>query len=64
MPAIAIFPSIEKSKDEIGSLACDETNLVCRSVKTLKSKFPDLGVICDVALDPYTSHGHDEFTGR
>jgi porphobilinogen synthase len=60
IPAIAIFPSIDSSlKDEVGSLARDGNNLVCRAVSAVKSSFPDLGIICDVALDPFTSHGHD-----
>ena len=60
IPAIAIFPKIAASlKDETGSLATDETNLVCRAVSAVKQACPELGVICDVALDPFTSHGHD-----
>jgi porphobilinogen synthase len=60
IPAIAIFPSIDNGlKDETGSLARDGNNLVCRAVSAVKSQFPNLGVICDVALDPFTSHGHD-----
>ena len=60
IPAIAIFPSIDAAlKDESGSLACDGDNLVCRAVSAVKAAFPDLGIICDVALDPFTSHGHD-----
>ena len=60
IPAIAIFPSIDVSlKDLSGSLAQDGDNLVCRAVRALKSAFPDLGVVCDVALDPFTDHGHD-----
>jgi len=60
IPAIAIFPSIEvASKDASGSLARDGDNLVCRAVSAVKAAFPDLGIICDVALDPFTSHGHD-----
>ena len=60
IPAIAIFPSIEAAlKDASGSLACDGDNLVCRAVSAVKAAFPDLGIICDVALDPFTSHGHD-----
>ena len=60
IPAIAIFPSIEAAlKDESGSLARDGDNLVCRAVSAVKAAFPDLGIICDVALDPFTSHGHD-----
>jgi porphobilinogen synthase len=60
IPAIAIFPSIDAaSKDASGSLARDGDNLVCRAVSAVKAAFPDLGIICDVALDPFTSHGHD-----
>lgn len=60
IPAIALFPSAEESlKDEKGSEAINPDNLVCRAVQAVKERFPDLGVICDVALDPYTSHGQD-----
>jgi porphobilinogen synthase len=60
IPAIAIFPSIDVSlKDLSGSLARDGDNLVCRAVRVLKSAYPDLGIVCDVALDPFTDHGHD-----
>ena len=60
IPAIAIFPSIDPSlKDEDGTLAVDGDNLVCRTVRAVKEKCPQLGIICDVALDPYTTHGHD-----
>ena len=60
IPAVAIFPQIESSlKNSEGSLAIDENNLVCRSIKSIKKDFPDIGIICDVALDPFTDHGHD-----
>ena len=60
IPAIAIFPHIEKDlKDAKGSNAIDNKNLVCRSIKAVKKEFPDLGIITDVALDPFTDHGHD-----
>ena len=60
LQAIALFPHIENSKkDQDGSLALDPDNLVCRCIKEIKKKFPEIGIICDVALDPYTSHGHD-----
>jgi porphobilinogen synthase len=60
IPAIAIFPSIDAAlKDGSGSLARDGDNLVCRAVSAVKAAFPDLGIICDVALDPFTAHGHD-----
>lgn len=60
IPAIALFPKIENDfKDKTGSLAYDSNNLICETVRLIKSEFPNLGVICDVALDPYTDHGHD-----
>ena len=60
IPAIAIFPSIDAAlKDNDGTLAGDPDNLVCRAVRAVKAACPDLGVICDVALDPFTDNGHD-----
>ena len=60
IPAIAIFPKISDSlKDEKGSEALNSNNLVCNAVKKIKLNFPDLLIVCDVALDPYTQHGHD-----
>jgi porphobilinogen synthase len=60
IPCIALFPYTEPSlRDERGSEALNEDNLVCQSVRAIKKEFPDLGVLCDVALDPFTSHGHD-----
>jgi porphobilinogen synthase len=60
IPAIALFPKLDNSlKDEKGSEALNENNLICRAIKELKDKVPDIGVIADIALDPYTSHGHD-----
>ena len=60
IPAIAVFPSIDAAlKDNDGTLAGDPDNLVCRSVRAVKAACPDLGVICDVALDPFTENGHD-----
>ncbi len=60
IPAVALFPRIDdKRKDDKGSEALNGDNLVCRTVRAIKSAHPDIGVICDVALDPYTSHGHD-----
>jgi len=60
IPAIALFPSVEDAKkDEQGSEAINPENLVCSSVRAIKKRFPELGLICDVALDPYTSHGQD-----
>jgi porphobilinogen synthase len=60
IPCIALFPYTEPSlRDEAGSEALNPDNLVCQSVRAIKKEFPDLGVLCDVALDPFTSHGHD-----
>jgi porphobilinogen synthase len=60
IPAIAFFPYTEAAlKDEAGSEAFNEQNLVCRACRAIKREFPQLGLIADVALDPYTSHGHD-----
>ncbi|CAN5361755.1 porphobilinogen synthase [soil metagenome] len=60
IPCIALFPYTEPSlRDELGSEACNADNLVCQSVRAIKAEFPELGVLCDVALDPFTSHGHD-----
>jgi len=60
IPCIALFPYTEPSlRDETGSEALNPDNLVCQSVRAIKKEFPDLGVLCDVALDPFTSHGHD-----
>ena len=60
IPALAFFPYTEASlKDETGSEAYNEANLVCRACRAIKKEFPQLGLVTDVALDPYTSHGHD-----
>jgi len=60
IPAIAVFPHIDGArKDARGSLAADPDNLVARAVKAMKDAAPEVGVMCDVALDPFTDHGHD-----
>ena len=60
IPAIAFFPYTEPHlKDERGSEAFNEGNLVCRACRAIKREHSGLGLITDVALDPYTSHGHD-----
>ncbi len=60
IPTIAVFPAVPAAlKDAEGSEALNPDNLVCRAVSALKRAQPDLGVLCDVALDPFTSHGHD-----
>ncbi len=57
---IALFPYTPKEKkDEMGSEALRPDNLVCRALKKIKEQKIELGIMCDVALDPYTSHGHD-----
>ena len=60
IPAIAVFPHVDpKKKDERGTDALNPDNVVCRAVKAMKDAAPDVGIMCDVALDPFTSHGHD-----
>jgi len=60
IPAIAFFPYTEPHlKDEHGSEAFNESNLVCKACRAIKKEFPEIGLVTDVALDPYTSHGHD-----
>ena len=60
IPAIALFPNIENErKNEDGSEATNPDNLVCRAISAVKDAVPELMVVCDVALDPFTSHGHD-----
>ena len=60
IPMVAIFPYISNNKkDNFGKEALNPNNLVCKSLRLIKKKFPNIGVMCDVALDPYTSHGHD-----
>ena len=57
---IALFPAIDSSKkDSDGTEALNKSNLICESIQKIKSKFPEMLVIADVALDPYTDHGHD-----
>jgi len=60
IPVIALFPNTDpRLKSEDGHEAVNPGNLICRAVKAIKQAVPDIGVLCDVALDPYTSHGHD-----
>ena len=57
---IALFPVIDPDKkDNQGSEAIDDNNFISSSIKTIKNEFPEITIIADVALDPYTSHGHD-----
>jgi porphobilinogen synthase len=60
LPALALFPNTDPSlRDDRASEALNPGNLVCRAVRAIKKEVPDIGIICDVALDPHTSHGHD-----
>jgi porphobilinogen synthase len=60
IPAIALFPHINPAKkDEFGTEALNPDGLVPQAIKTIKDAAPNVGVICDVALDPFTTHGHD-----
>ena len=60
IPMIALFPHTEISKkDANGSEALNKNNLVCKALRLIKKNYKDIGLMCDVALDPYTSHGHD-----
>jgi porphobilinogen synthase len=60
IPCIALFPYTDPSlRDETGSEALNPDNLVCRAIGAIKKEVPEIGVLCDVALDPFTSHGHD-----
>jgi porphobilinogen synthase len=60
LPAIAVFPKIDGGlKDARGSAATDPDNLVVQAIRAMKDAAPEVGLVCDVALDPYTDHGHD-----
>jgi porphobilinogen synthase len=60
IPCLALFPYTDPNlRDEHGSEALHPENLVCRAIRAIKQEVPGVGILCDVALDPYTSHGHD-----
>ena len=61
IPMVALFPYTNKNlKNKIGTEALNEENLVCKAIQYIKKKYKnEIGIMCDVALDPYTSHGHD-----
>jgi porphobilinogen synthase len=60
IPVIALFPYTDNTlRTDDGREATNANNLVCRTVRAIKKAVPEIGVLCDVALDPYTSHGHD-----
>jgi porphobilinogen synthase len=61
IPMIALFPYTPfKKKNAKGSEALNENNLVCRALREIKKRNRNIGIMCDVALDPYTNHGHDK----
>lgn len=60
IPALALFPQTPSAlKNANGSEALNDNNLVCQAIRAIKQRFPDMMLWCDVALDPYTDHGHD-----
>ena len=60
IPLVAIFPyTPNNKKNSTGSEALNKNNLVCKAIRKIKKKYPKIGVMADVALDPYTNHGHD-----
>src|SRR5687767_4672944 len=60
IPCVALFPNTpEASRSEDAREALNPDNLICRAIQAIKSAVPEIGVLTDVALDPYTSHGHD-----
>ena len=61
IPMVALFPYTNpRKRDEYGNEALNENNLVCQAIKFIKKNYKnEIGIMCDVALDPYTSHGHD-----
>ena len=60
IPCIAVFPHIDGArKDAAGGLASDPNGVIARAVKAMKDAAPEVGIMCDVALDPFTDHGHD-----
>ena len=60
IPMIALFPNTPLSKkNKNGTEALNKNNLVCKALRLIKKNFNEIGLMCDVALDPYTSHGHD-----
>ena len=61
IPMVALFPyTKQRLKNQLGSEALNEDNLVCQAIRLIKKKYKNkIGIMCDVALDPYTSHGHD-----
>ncbi len=60
IPVIALFPAVEQNlKTEDGRESANPDNIICKSIKAIKDAVPDMGILCDVALDPFTTHGQD-----
>jgi len=60
IPMIALFPNTPRSKkDAKGSEALNKNNTICKALRLIKKNYKEIGIMCDVALDPYTDHGHD-----
>ena len=60
IPMISLFPYTPNSKKNLrGTEALNKNNLICRALRLIKKNFDEIGLMCDVALDPYTNHGHD-----
>ena len=60
IPMIALFPNTPNAKKNArGSEALNKNNLVCKALRLIKKNYKEIGLMCDVALDPYTNHGHD-----
>ena len=60
IPMMALFPNTPLSKkNKYGKEALNKNNLVCKALRLIKKNYSEIGLMCDVALDPYTSHGHD-----
>ena len=60
IPMVALFPNTDSEKKNArGSEALNKNNLVCKALRLIKKNYDEIGIMCDVALDPYTSHGHD-----
>ncbi|MEO7564866.1 MAG: porphobilinogen synthase [Sphingomicrobium sp.] len=65
IPCVALFPNTpENVRTEDGSEALNRDNLICRAIREIKNAVPEIGVLTDVALDPYTAHGHDGLTDK
>jgi porphobilinogen synthase len=65
IPCLALFPNTPASlRSDDGKEALNPDNLICRAIRAVKLAVPDIGILTDVALDPYTSHGHDGLLGE